>query len=394
MVLENAITFEEWQAAALRLDDVLPDHYAWKYNLSSNLYSYKHIRERLRAMHQADQDGDVNTMDRLLRSGLERNYGGIMNPSLSLHQIARVSLGTLGLCALGAPLTAISTLAAPADTPAKAMQQNADLPDLVITSVGVLESENQVGNQAHLIARVENIGAKATARDVAHGVAFYVDGEFVAWADTYRQELKPGQFAIVRSNGGPNGAATWKITPGKHLLRAVADDVTRIPESNEENNAFETTIEWKAPMAMKSDDRSEFREVSRKVYEQLRDLQKAGLFEVSNQGIRKEHLGTLDDLNKLVLDLTRYEGAVALARLQDTFPSLASDSKAQRLRTINAATADAGRKLSETEVEVLDGKILGLRAEFKDELARLSMLNAGIEMRKTSAPQRVSAPRN
>ena len=82
MTLENATTFEEWQAAALRLDDVLPEHYSWKYNISSKLYSYKHIRERLRAMHQADQDGDINTMDRLLRSGLERNYGGIMNPSL------------------------------------------------------------------------------------------------------------------------------------------------------------------------------------------------------------------------------------------------------------------------------------------------------------------------
>ncbi len=119
-----------------------------------------------------------------------------------------------------------------------------NLPDLVVTSVGVTESEGQVGTNAHLIARIENHGAAATKKDVAHGVAFYVDGEFVAWSDTYRQDLKPGQFAILRSNGGPNGSATWKITPGKHTIRAVVDDVQRIKESNEDNNSFETTLDW------------------------------------------------------------------------------------------------------------------------------------------------------
>ena len=125
------------------------------------------------------------------------------------------------------------------------MNRTNDLPDLVVTSVGVLESEDQIGNDAHLIARIENRGQGATKKDVAHGVAFYVDNEFVAWSDTYRQDLKPGQFAILRSNGGPNGSATWKITPGKHTFRAVVDDVVRIAESNEENNSFETTLEWK-----------------------------------------------------------------------------------------------------------------------------------------------------
>ncbi len=133
-----------------------------------------------------------------------------------------------------------ASLAAPVAAPAA-------LPDLVITSVGVTESEDQIGSEAHLIARVENRGRAATQKDVAHGVAFFVDGEFVAWADTYRQDLKPGQFAILRSNGGPNGRATWKITPGKHVLRAVVDDVSRIQESDEENNALEKTLDWKTP---------------------------------------------------------------------------------------------------------------------------------------------------
>lgn len=118
-------------------------------------------------------------------------------------------------------------------------------PDLVGTSVGVLESEDQIGADAHLIARIENRGALATKKDVIHGVAFYVDNEFVAWSDTYRQDLKPGQFAILRSSGGPNGSATWKITPGQHTFRAVVDDAVRIEESDEDNNSLETTLEWK-----------------------------------------------------------------------------------------------------------------------------------------------------
>ena len=117
-------------------------------------------------------------------------------------------------------------------------------PDLVVTSVGVLESENQVGTDAHLIARIENRGDVATKKDVIHGVAFYVDGEFVAWSDTYRQDLKRGQFAILRSNGGPNGSATWKVARGKHTIRAVADDAKRVDEINEDNNSFEATLEW------------------------------------------------------------------------------------------------------------------------------------------------------
>ena len=136
-----------------------------------------------------------------------------------------------------------SALAQPAQPATNSM--NTNLPDLVVTSVGVLESENQVGAEAHLIARIENIGAIATKKDVTHGVAFYVDNEFVAWSDTYRQDLKAGQFAILRSNGGPNGSAMWKITPGKHTIRAVVDDAVRIAESNEDNNSMETTLEWK-----------------------------------------------------------------------------------------------------------------------------------------------------
>ena len=271
----------------------------------------------------------------------------------------------------------------PANTPQ-------EMPDLVITSVGVLESEDEIGTEAHLIARIENRGLGATQRDVAHGVAFFVDGEFVAWSDTYRQDLKPGQFAILRSNSGPNGSATWKITPGKHTFRAVVDDVSRINESDEENNAFQTTLEWKTPVAANFSERKEFADISREVYGQLRDLQKAGLFQAANTFLRNERSG---NVNQLAFDFTRYEAAVALARLQDAIPALTSDDQAQRLRAIDAATASAGRKLSSAKIEELDANVLTLRVDLKDELAWLMTRNTGIEVRnlklETVAPPRV-----
>ena len=282
-----------------------------------------------------------------------------------------------------------STFIARAQAAPEPTNPTAPLPDLVVTSVGVLESEDQIGGEAHLIARIENIGQGATKRDVAHGVAFYVDGEFVAWSDTYRQDLKPGQFAILRSNSGPNGSATWKIAPGQHSFRAYVDDVSRIQESNEENNSFETTLNWKNSVAANSNDRPEFDNVSREVYGQLRDLRKAGLFQAANTLLRNEHLG---NVNQLALDLTRYEAAVALARLQDALPGLTSDDQAQRLRAIDGATASAKRKLAPLEVEALDGELGSLRVEFRDELARLAMRDGGFEGREVNIEPRIVAP--
>lgn len=265
-----------------------------------------------------------------------------------------------------------SVLAQPTTNPTN------NLPDLVVTSVGVLESEDQIGTDAHLIARIENRGSGATKKDVIHGVAFYVDNEFIAWSDTYRQDLKPGQFAILRSSGGPNGSAIWKITPGKHTIRAVVDDAVRIAESNEENNGFETTLEWKTSVATNSDIRTEFLNISPEIYAQLRALQNSGLFKAANTFLRSERMG---NQNQIALDFTRYEAAVAMARLQDVFPTLTSDDKAQRLRAIDAATAGAGHKLSDSAVSVLDDKVRALRVEFSPELARLMAKNTGIEVR-------------
>lgn len=264
-----------------------------------------------------------------------------------------------------------------------------EFPDLVITKLGLMAGEDGIGQNARFEATIENRGNAATPPDITHGVAFFVDGEFLAWSDEFRGPLAPGQSVVVKSNSGPKGTATWKVAAGTHLLRAVADDVNRIRESDEGNNELEITLNPEVKAALDPNQRPEFRDVSREVYEQLRDLQKAGLFRAANTLVRNEHLGTVSDLNKLALDFTRYEAAVALARLQDAIPDLMSDDKAQRLRAIDAATAGASRKISSAKIEALDGEILSLRVEFTDELARLAMRNIGIETRTMVAPPRV-----
>ena len=279
----------------------------------------------------------------------------------------------LSLCALSVAL-GISLISAPANA-------QTGKPDLTVTNVGVLESEDQIGAEAHLIARVENCGAVATKKDVAHAVAFYVDGTFVAWADTYRQDLKPGQFAIVRTNGGPYGKATWKIAPGKHTIRAVVDDVSRIDESDEENNAFEKTLSWENSVAMLSNDRPEFADVSPEIYNRLAKIDRAGLFAAAHG----EKLGALP--------VIRYEAAVLLARLQDEFPDLTAD-KATSSRALIAATSKTNPKLSAAEVESLGDDIRVLQIEFRGELQRINGRGSAPETRDLhrTPPPRMGFP--
>ena len=120
-----------------------------------------------------------------------------------------------------------------------------EFPDLVVTQLGLVAGEAEIGGDAHFEATIENRGNAATPGDVTHGVAFSVDGEFIAWSDEFRGPLAPGQSVVVKSNNGPKGSATWKVTAGGHTIRALADDVNRINESDEGNNSLETKVETK-----------------------------------------------------------------------------------------------------------------------------------------------------
>lgn len=116
-----------------------------------------------------------------------------------------------------------------------AQTQNA-FPDLVITEI-YLENR-RAGEEFGITATIKNQG-NAPSPAITHGVAFFVDDEFVSWSDTFNQSLAPGQSVIVVSNNGPQGKKTFTGLAGQRKVRGVVDDVNRINESDETNNQIE-----------------------------------------------------------------------------------------------------------------------------------------------------------
>lgn len=75
-VLRQAESFEEWEEAALHLDNLLGLD-IWRYNPSSRDYEHKLIKERLDKITVARGDHNTQQLVNLLRSGLVRNLGNI-----------------------------------------------------------------------------------------------------------------------------------------------------------------------------------------------------------------------------------------------------------------------------------------------------------------------------
>ncbi|HEY6556139.1 MAG TPA: family 16 glycosylhydrolase [Polyangiaceae bacterium] len=111
-----------------------------------------------------------------------------------------------------------------------------DSPDLVVTQITLSPSSPGAGNPVTFSATVRNQGTAATPAGTTVGVLFSVDGNPVAWSDTFSQSLAAGATVNLTANGGPSGA-TWLATSGSHQVVAFVDDIDRIPnESNENNN--------------------------------------------------------------------------------------------------------------------------------------------------------------
>ena len=79
--MDEATSFEEWEAIALGLDKLF-EYDVWRETQPSKLYDYKFIRERLDALSDAQADEDAQTLVSLLRAGLVRNLGNITMPRL------------------------------------------------------------------------------------------------------------------------------------------------------------------------------------------------------------------------------------------------------------------------------------------------------------------------
>ncbi|KUI66476.1 hypothetical protein VM1G_01684 [Cytospora mali] len=75
-VLRNAESYEEWEEAALHLDNLLGLD-LWRYNQVSRYYDYRLINERLDSLAVAREEQDIQALVNLLRSGLVRNLGNI-----------------------------------------------------------------------------------------------------------------------------------------------------------------------------------------------------------------------------------------------------------------------------------------------------------------------------
>ncbi|KAG9186544.1 TAG lipase / lysophosphatidylethanolamine acyltransferase [Alternaria panax] len=79
--ISDARLFEEWEAAAYKLDEVL-DYDMWRQTAISKDYDHRLIHQRLSAIYEAQEDNDILGLINLLRSGLVRNLGNITASNL------------------------------------------------------------------------------------------------------------------------------------------------------------------------------------------------------------------------------------------------------------------------------------------------------------------------
>lgn len=79
--LRKAEVFEDWEHAALQLDN-LKELNLWRNDPSSRSYDWTLINDRLNSILAAREDNDLQSLVELVRSGLVRNLGNITAPKL------------------------------------------------------------------------------------------------------------------------------------------------------------------------------------------------------------------------------------------------------------------------------------------------------------------------
>ena len=78
---------------------------------------------------------------------------------------------------------------------------------------------------------VRNAGSAPTPAGVAIGLAYLLDGAYTTWGSV-GGPWAPGASVTITTQGG-----SWTAVAGTYELIALADDVNRFEESNEQNNA-------------------------------------------------------------------------------------------------------------------------------------------------------------
>ncbi|KAH6660322.1 acyl transferase/acyl hydrolase/lysophospholipase [Truncatella angustata] len=79
--LRNAEVYEEWEHAALHLDNIKQLN-LWRNDPSSKCYDWALIHRRLESLSAAGQERNIQALIDLVRAGLVRNLGNITSPKL------------------------------------------------------------------------------------------------------------------------------------------------------------------------------------------------------------------------------------------------------------------------------------------------------------------------
>jgi hypothetical protein len=132
-----------------------------------------------------------------------------------------------------------TTSASPEPPPAGSPTVLSAGPDLVVVSVA-WTPDPVAGTPVAFAAVVRNTGTDPTPA-VTHGIAFSVDGTEVTWSADSSEPLGPGQERTYSADGGDAGS-TWTATSGTHTLLVQADDLDRIPETDETDNTTTATL--------------------------------------------------------------------------------------------------------------------------------------------------------
>ena len=103
-------------------------------------------------------------------------------------------------------------------------------PDLRIQNGGFVDPVDQEGRSSRAWVVVENAGSSTQADAL---ISFEVDGSSLGYATI------PAGYAGTQAFQSPQA---WTATAGSHSLRIVADAGQAIAESDEQNNAFTTTV--------------------------------------------------------------------------------------------------------------------------------------------------------
>src|SRR5262249_28976006 len=121
------------------------------------------------------------------------------------------------------------------------------LPDLVTTAINSSPLNPVSGQSVLFSAVVKNQGTGPTPDGVVIRVAFSVDGQTnIVWSEGFTASIPPDGSVVLTANAVITGR-TWTATAGTHAIRAMADDVNLLRESNESNNVFSVSLAVAAP---------------------------------------------------------------------------------------------------------------------------------------------------